>query len=235
MIKKIVSLFLVTLLLLSISITASAETSEYNSEEYNEYIGYIDQGILGEDVSFEQWSFLKNQSIELEAALEASSKFGKVFDSQNSGSTYSTYTMRAGDVFITNGTSSAGLTGHAAIAISSTKILHIAGIGCNPTTISLSAWHSQYTVNGWTKVYRHSSSSTASRAANWAANTYEGSSAVYMINNNLSSTYETYCSKLVWQAYYYGADSATYLASGIVLPYSLPGLIQNISLNSTFE
>ena len=232
--RKLVSIILTVVFLLSMSITASAAVADTEHGTYEEYMGYVRQGVLGEDVSYEQWKELKKQALELEIALENSEEFEKVFDSEETTSTYASYAMRAGDVFITNGTSSAGLTGHAAIAVSSTKILHIAGVGSHPSTLSLSRWHQLYTSKGWTKVYRHSSSATASKAAAWASRTYEGSSAVYMINNNVSSTYETYCSKLVWQAYYFGADSAVYLAAGIILPYNLPGLINNISLNTTF-
>lgn len=237
MFKKCIAILIFVVLLFTLSTQAAAAEVPQNPNEYNEYLGYVQQGILGEDVTFDDWKYLKNKASELEAALEASSEFDLIYDSTNPSSTYSTYTLTKGDVFITNGTSSAGITGHAGIAASNSQILHIAGFGYNPTKISLSTWHTQYTNNSdssWTKIYRHSSCTVANQAANWAVNTYDGSSAVYSITQDVSTTYETYCSKLVWQAYFYGANSATYLSSGYILPYSLPDLITNISLTKTF-
>ncbi|EBF5117160.1 hypothetical protein FHZ94_15235 [Listeria monocytogenes] len=54
------------------------------------------------------------------------------------------YTLKKGDIFVTNATSSKGLTGHAGIAISSNKSLHIPG-GSTTKLYTLSQWKSAYT------------------------------------------------------------------------------------------
>ena len=85
---------------------------------------------------------------------------------------------------------------------------------------------------GWNKVYRHSDSSIAEDAAQWAEDTYKDSDAEYVITMDLESTDETYCSKLVWQAYYYGhtPSAANGPTWGVRLPYSLPDSIHNLDL-----
>lgn len=54
----------------------------------------------------------------------------------------------------------------------------------------------------------------------------------YVITMDLESTDETYCSKLVWQAYYYGhtPSAANGPTWGVRLPYSLPDTIHNLDL-----
>lgn len=144
-----------------------------------------------------------------------------------------------GDVIITNGTSSAGILGYAGIATSSRYVFHIAGPGYHPVYISFSSWHNNYTnknSSSWTKVYRHNSSKVANAAANWAVNTYSGSNAKYKITGNLASTDVTYCSKLVWQAYYYGPSShqANGPTIGYRLPYDLPDTIHSLTYKHTY-
>lgn len=202
MLKRILTFIMAIALMLAISVPAFASSTD----EYNEYCALREKGTLAQDITFDYWKSLKDKSSALEKALENSEDFSVVYDSQNPNSVRAAYSMEKGDVFITSGTSSAGITGHAAIAISSTSILHIAGPGNNPATISLSKWNSTYTTEGWTKIYRHSDSDIADQAGQWASDTYKGSSAKYVISMDLSTTDETYCSKLVWQAYYYGPD-----------------------------
>lgn len=235
--KKVISMILSFVLLLSGSVTAFAASPDKTDAEYNEYVQLVEQGVLAEDITFEYWKQLKETSYALEEALEASNEFTLVYDSTDTRSTYSAYTLTKGDVFITSGTSSAGILGHAGIAISSSYILHIAGPGHHPATISLSKWNSTYTTEGWTKVYRHTDSDVADDAGQWASDTYKGTSAEYVISMDLASTDETYCSKLVWQAYYYGPDEACANGPtwGVRLPYDLPTTIHDLSLEKTYE
>lgn len=235
MFKKLLSLALATIMVMMMGTTAFAteEPSPNTSTDYQEYTQLINDDILGNDITFEYWQELKVRSAQLEKELENSTEFSNVYDSTLAA----TYSMTAGDVFITNGTSSFGLTGHSGIAISSTQILHISGPGENPTTISLSTWNTDYTSKGWTKAYRHTDNDIAYSAATWAIDTYEGSDAEYSINMDLTSTDKTYCSKLVWQAYYYGPDShcANGPTIGVRLPYDLPTTIHDLSLMKTYR
>lgn len=229
MFKKLLMFLMASIMIIGMGATAFAEetpNSNSNDTRYQEYIELVKEGILDEEVTFEYWQELKERSTSLESELEDSAAI----------TLNAAYSMKAGDVFITNATSSYGLTGHAGIAISSTRILHIAGPGHNPVTVSLKKWHEDYTDHGWTKVYRHADSKVASAAASWAEDTYRGSDAEYLIDMNLRYTEKTYCSKIVWQAYYYGPDSrnANGPTTGIRLPYDLPMTIHDLSLVKTF-
>lgn len=93
-----------------------------------------------------------------------------------------------------------------------------------PEIVSLSAFENYYTEKGWIKYYRPYNASNGVKAANWARNTYVNSNDTYKINTNLSSTHETYCSKIVWQAYRYGVgtDAVFYpFQTGVIAPYAL--------------
>lgn len=229
--KKVLSGICSFFLLLAITVPAFA--AEGLDTEQQEYIQLINDGVLSEDISFDYWKELKTRSEELESILENSGEFFLVYESGQDSS----YTMKKGDVLITNGTSSAGILGHAGIAISGYSILSIAGPGENPATLSLYKWNTDYTSKGWTKAYRHSSAGVASDAAEWASDAYLGSDATYSIGIDLSSTDTTYCSKIVWQAYYYGPATpcANGPTSGVRLPYDLPSTIHDLSLVSTIE
>lgn len=217
-------------IILSMPAFAAVPGKDAESKDYKEYLQLVSDGVLGEEVSFEYWQDFKARSAQLESALENSKDFYVVYDSASTRS--AGYSMRAGDVFVTNATSFFGFTGHSGIAISSTQILHIAGKGHHPATISLNSWNSSYTSKGWTKVYRHKSSSVAMAAAKWAKNTYAGSNATYAINFNTESTHETYCSKIVWQAYRYGPTTSSVANNGthaILSPYDLHFTIRGLS------
>lgn len=238
MVKCYILYVVVILMICSLTTPAYATTSVSSKDEYNEYLSCVEQGIWGDEVTFEVWKSLRDQSYALEAALEASTEFELVYSSESAA--YASYSMEAGDVFVTNATISSAILGHAAIAISSTDILHIAGPGQTPSTISLSSWHNNYTnengADSWTKIYRHSNETIASQAAEWADETYKDSGAGYYINQDVQDTTLTYCSKIVWQAYFYGPETtdATYLSSGYILPYNLANLIGDVSLHKTF-
>lgn len=109
-----------------------------------------------------------------------------------------------GDILVSNSTSSAGIVGHAGIVTSHFTVASIAGYGYHPEEISISKWFKKYPNE---KVIRYSDSDAAADAAEWAT-TYvkDHPDATYGLANKLKGMNETYCAKIVWQAYYYGAD-----------------------------
>jgi len=202
------------------------------------YKKLVSDEILGDDVTYEDWKSLVLSSVELEKKI-SSGEFYEVYSSQKSVRG-SSFLPEKGDIVITNGTSSAGFLGHAGIAISPYSILHIEGPGYSPTSFTFGSWNNKYSYKSdisWTKVYRHTNSSVASAAADWAWNTYGYSNAKYKITIDLTSTSETYCSKIVWQAYYYGPPSPQVydITWGFRLPYDLPYNIYNLSLANTYS
>jgi len=141
------------------------------------------------------------------------------------------YTMQPGDVFVTNGKSSYGLTGHAGIAISSTHILSIPGAGKKVHVIALSKWLQDYGdgLFDWTRVYRVGSSTAAKKAASWATQNYQGTSYAYGITSNYLTKDPTYCSKIVWQSYLFNQSLVVQPtnAANIIAPYDLPTYFVN--------
>ncbi len=149
--------------------------------------------------------------------------------------------MYSGDIIITNSTIFDGIAGHAAIAISPSSILHIEGPGHLVSVISRSDFVDKYGNDGWIKIYRMNNKTIAGNAASWAQSTYRNSNAKYVINKDLTSTDKTYCSKIVFQAYYYGAGSNTVhsswssvLKSTIMPPYSLPDVLSGGSYSCNY-
>jgi hypothetical protein len=141
------------------------------------------------------------------------------------------YVLTPGDIFTTNATSSAGFAGHAGIAVSSYYILHIAGPGETTKLLTLSQWKTKY-AGGTTWVDRVNNTTVRTQAANWAYTNYYSTGTTgeqnikpnYFINHYTNSFDPTYCSKIVWQAYYYGTGSTPVIGSGvndIIFPYYL--------------
>lgn len=236
--KKFIGFIITLSIIFSFGITAfSFNDLNSNNAEYQEYLKYVKEGYLGDDITFEIWKNAKDESIRLEKELENNPEYKLVYDSDQPS--VRRYHLRAGDIFITNGTSSAGFFGHAGIAINSREILHIAGINKKVDCISLSKWHAEYTNDNsksWTKVFRNTYSHVAQKAANWAINTYKNNDVVkYKITLDRWTIFETYCSKIVWQSYYYGGNkTATGGVFGLVTPFELPSKIRFTTLWTEF-
>ncbi|WP_053070009.1 hypothetical protein [Clostridium sp. K25] len=113
----------------------------------------------------------------------------------------------AGDILLTSDTDSIGLLGHTGLVLPDGKsIVHIAGLHQRPTRIHITQWLSRYP---HTKVIRHKSTPTRVKAANWAKAYYvdgKGKYTEYKVTPNPKDLKYTYCSEIVWQAYYYGAN-----------------------------
>ena len=203
------------------------------------YQRYRNEGVICDDVGYDDWKEAVERSYELEKILSNQHEFEKVYSSRDE-TLWSDFTPKRGDVFVTNGTSSAGFLGHAGIATSDTTVLHISGAkNESPKTITFSDWHSKYSYKNeksWTEVYRRKDRKIAYDAATWAVSTYAYSNAKYEITPDLKSTDVTYCSKIVWQAYYFGPSSheADETITGIVTPRELSSTIHKLNLKQTF-
>lgn len=196
---------------------------------YKQFEELKSQGVVGEDVTYEYLKKINEEAKKLEEALENSEGFTK-------SELTSSFNMAAGDILITNSTSSAGLTGHAAIAISSTEILNIAGLGETIKILTKSEFIEEYN-KGWIKVYRINNDDIAKKAAKWASTTYKGKKPVYRLTMDLTTTHETYCSKIVFQSYYFGGNknivSNKFSLYGILGPYAIPSAFSEGSYRCT--
>ncbi|MFB5662215.1 YiiX/YebB-like N1pC/P60 family cysteine hydrolase [Alteribacillus sp. HJP-4] len=135
-----------------------------------------------------------------------------------------TATVEPGDILVTKTTNCKdedeckGITGHAGIVIDNTYAVHISGPGANPERISISEWFEEYHS---TKVVRADSKyrGDPSKAATWAEEYVKDfSHADYSVTANIASKDPTYCSKLVYQAYY-STGYPIVATSGIIHPY----------------
>lgn len=101
-------------------------------------------------------------------------------------------------IIITNGVTYP-IFGHAGIFVGKNTILSIDGPGKRPSTKTFSGWKSDYNKGGkGIKFYRCSTSSYGPTASDWAMKHYYGSKIKYVINQNIKSTSQTYCSKVVY-------------------------------------
>ena len=211
-------ILLLTFLFMGNTSFAYDESRLPTREDYNKL---VEEGVLGESVTYEQFYELQKESLELEEQL--GDDWEKITITRANASSYR---ILGGDIFVTNGTISSGLIGHAGIAINSEDILSTRK-GEYPSTESLQDWIRNY-VNAsdklWLNVYRYKYSTDALKAARWAERTYKGKKIRYHINGNFSTTSYTYCSKIVWQAYRYGIPK-----TNIGYPPNAAGLYAPIS------
>lgn len=225
-----ISLTALMFMIFSTTAFASTEPSPKPFISHSQYLDLQSKGAIGEDISYEQLKELYDKAVESEKNLERNANKTKGTNILNSLSSPPLASLITGDILITNGTTAGGILGHAGIAISSTQILHIAAPGETVKIITPRDWTSRYNKSGcWTQVYRSGTYGANIRAANWAKSNYPVNSSKYVINTNLAATYETYCSKIVWQAYYYGAAEANLPAGGFIPPYDLTATIYNLS------
>ncbi|GEN89302.1 YiiX/YebB-like N1pC/P60 family cysteine hydrolase [Oceanobacillus sojae] len=207
---------------------ANDEGTDLSLEDYNQL---VDEGLIPDDITYEEWAEANDEALFDE--LEAPDVLLDTGDSDLSGidtfAAKKTFTLKKGDILVSNGTSSKGLTGHAGIAISNRQILHIAGSGKKPQVVSVNTWQKNYgIIKGQrdgktnTKVYRVNNSS-AGKAGTWASNNYKGKNYKYGFTGSKTSKNPTYCSKIVWQAY--NAQGKGKSFTGIIGPYQLPNKI----------
>jgi uncharacterized protein YycO len=146
------------------------------------------------------------------------------------------YTMQVGDIFTTSDTASSEILGHSAIAVSSTEILHISGPGQSAQKLTLATWLSRYN-DDTTWVHRVPNLTYTQKVAvaKYAVSKYwnawgditspKSIYQTYFITSNTASFDPTYCSKIVWQAYYYGTGSLPVMKSiyvgAIIRPYAI--------------
>lgn len=191
----------------------SLETwTEENKNQYEQvYQDGLKDGIYDKSMSYEEWIKINNygQPPVVDAEWE------EVPQKPMVKGVYKGYTVKKGDILITNGTSSSGLLGHAAIANGNEYILDIPGKGETTRQWTTAKWMKEYDGKGWVKVYRLKNSSVANDAANWADKNYystKGTSKqnIFPKHGMTGSRYSkaiTYCSKILLQDYYFGTGN----------------------------
>ena len=195
--KLIVSTMVVTLTIIGIimpsEVFADSQDDEnfISQEEFNELKA---NGVYGEEITYEDLINSINLYQNEDYTLVPTKR--------------SAYQPKKGDI-VTTGyktTASSGVIGHAGIFIDSSTILHISGSSTSKTsTLSWGRWKEIY--KNKNMVFRVPNTRVATQAADWVARNYRGKSPGYKITSDWRSTSPTYCSKIVWQGYYFGTGS----------------------------
>ncbi|MGN7470945.1 YiiX/YebB-like N1pC/P60 family cysteine hydrolase [Brevibacillus sp. SAFN-007a] len=116
--------------------------------------------------------------------------------------------IKIGDILISDKNSSPSFTGHAAIVTDTETVAEILGYGYHPQLNSLKKFFNERTGGDrGVRIVRYYSSADARDAAEWAEAYVDDFEHVdYEIDDLYDYETSTYCSKLVWNAFYYGAD-----------------------------
>lgn len=230
---KWIKFFLIGLMLcfLSPSFAHAADQNSQNSSidtSRSSFEYFQNEGAIDKDAQYELWANTLNNSpkfTDLNTKAANSDDLIQPF-SMTGGSGGGGYSLKKGDILISNRTSSSGLTGHAGIAIGTVHILSIPGYNSRTQLYTLSQWAKSY--GNTTKVYREADSSVAADAAHWAyQHLYVDKRPYYNLSPSWTSTATEYCSKIVYQGYYYGTGDKNVVLSAVsvgayILPYALP-------------
>ncbi|MBA4538562.1 hypothetical protein H1Z61_15855 [Bacillus aquiflavi] len=197
------------------------EESSFSNTLKNDYVHLLNDNVLSKDTTYEEWLEITG-ILENGISYDLEEDFNEKLEIVDPLTNSITTSIKKGDILISNHTIKNGLTGHAGIALSSTQVLHIAGPRHYPEVLSVNNFVKKYRKT--LTVYRVPNSKIANAAADWASRNYVGRKYHYAITDNIKSKNPTYCSKIVFQAYYYGTGSAPVIKTvpKIALPYALP-------------
>ncbi|EIB6117509.1 C40 family peptidase [Enterococcus faecalis] len=204
--------------------------SKYSVTNYaelqSEYDKLVSDGFIGSDVTFDMY-------VQMATTPPPTDPVAPEFRGKT---TRGLSDLLPGDFLVTNGTSFGGLTGHAGIYVGNGLVMSIQGGNYHPATMHLMEWMYTYNKAGkWTKVYRPAGQYRPALAAQWAMNNYNGSGYKYGITTNIFGKNPTYCSKIVWQAYYYASAAAQVGGMKqplIAAPYDLPNYFNNVPVHT---
>ncbi|MBC2137502.1 hypothetical protein HCA93_14500 [Listeria innocua] len=215
-------------------IISSADVSleawvEANENEYKQvYQDGLRDDVYDASMTYEEWIKLNNYG----QPPVVDENWEEVPQNPMVRGVYNGYTVKKGDILITNGTSSSGLLGHAAIANGNEYILDIPGKGKTTRQKTTKWWMENYDKDGWVKVYRLKDSSVANAAATWADKNYYSTKGTskqdifpkYGLTGSRYAKNPTYCSKIVLQAFYFGTGSkpVVQVFPSLVTVYDLP-------------
>lgn len=238
----------------SINPASTTYASWQNMEKSFLWPNYLEikkEGILDKSVDYQQW--LKENNFGLVVGNQP--QFEMVEKSKPSFSVRSTADnkrnfvnrIKKGDFVVVSGVREpwAPYVGHAAIATTDNYMLDMPGYKDGQYTqtnnnrqLTKGAWFDKYKT-AWTTVYRvRTSQSVRANIANWADWRYWSSThgknknrhVKYTLKTTLKGDYgNAYCSKLVWQALYYGSGNLALVrprpTTFLVAPYFLPSEI----------
>ena len=248
-IKQFKQKFIFTLLIILITcsigtvVYASNEKELYENEfTYEEYLRQVELGYIDPELSYQEIIKANSKTFnDLVEEMNSDPRFTLIYESSSFDMDSPEFraivnTLNPGDVFIMNSSASWGLSGHAAMALSNSEIINHAGPDTYTDILSRSDFNNLYRYRD-IKLYRSKNYYWGVNAAEWADAEYRNNPASYQLSANLASTRPTYCSKIVYQAYKYGAgEESLYLNStfDLVGPYYLPEFVR-IGLHGEYD
>ncbi|MDC0706785.1 hypothetical protein SAMN04487776_1614 [Priestia megaterium] len=133
---------------------------------------------------------------------------GAMFTSNSSFAASNTYpgkslTPKAGDIIITSKRTTSHYTGHAMIVTDKLKVAEIAGPNKHPRELTFAEYKKAYpTVKSVVRIQNTKIATKAGAAARQYVADYK--TATYSVTSHTDLRYKkvTYCSKMVWQAYW---------------------------------
>ncbi|QDI91391.1 hypothetical protein EPH95_09545 [Salicibibacter halophilus] len=181
-----------------------------------------------EDITYEEYLEIVSENEESLETMLQDAEEQKEDSVQSLGAMNENYDPHMGDILTTDSTSSYGVTGHNGIVVGEGHVLHFPGPGENPEIISWEDWIDTYPS---TIVHRPTDTVGSQEAAIWATNHYGGQEVDYGFNLNLYELSESYCSKLVWQAFAntsIGAEEPGIIPGyGIIVPYDVADAVNS--------
>lgn len=207
------------------------EIKEYRTlEEIFEDFKDLNPEVFG---TFEEYKEFTLESMKAKHEIEAT------IPEQDSLTLYSSINKNnvyTGDIVVTNSSFSYGITGHAGFVIDNNTVLTADSDMGHPYVENFGNWISKARRKGaWIQIIRPKDKALSTHrhiAKTWALNNYTTTKSgrpvgrtdiSYWISLNLPSTDPTYCSKIPFQAYKFGAKIGHDLPSKntIILPYKL--------------
>lgn len=206
---KSLSVLILFLNIIIVNIGTSYASERYT---YEDYLRDMNAGYISEDVTFDELRGPDNITFDQMAELiESNPNFTKIYESESMDLNSESFravvkNLYPGDFFVMDSNVSAGFSGHATLVLSNNVFLNHTPKGNNghPDDITREEFNDNYKGRN-IKVFRSNNYDWGANAAKWADRTYTNSNATYQITNSLSDTSKTYCSKIVYQAYRYGA------------------------------
>lgn len=204
--KKVSMCISILFLLLGIGITqVSANSIDFDDEQLNKKFEKVLESIPDGEYSFESDSNISTQA------------------------TKNQYKPRAEDILYTPSTQCKNdknickrISGHVGIVHSNgSSVIHTAGKNSKPKVISKDTWFKNYKKNCYQTKQLHNRKKSFNLGKNYYGPGRKGANKSYKVTfeNNLREslkTKTTYCSLIVWQAYYFGANQ--YLSVGDPIP-----------------
>ena len=186
------------------------------AEIASDYKNLMENGQLNDDTSYEEYYNFRTYPEPKDPVVDYA-RNSRGIQSPN-----------VGDILITNSTNP-DVIGHAGIYIGNSKILSIEGYGATPSVKSIFQWMVERNSkrDKWTKVYRPKAAYNPSKAANWGAKNILGKNISYGFRGAPTDLNPTYCSKIVFQSYWYANNCRGIVFPRYISPYALPNIFVN--------